>query len=159
MATLKHLHELALRTGALRAFYVFGSFVSAASTPRDIDLALVMDAGFRLEDCPREHLLAEGGNAQRASDARISRHLANQAGRFGSWHIGGRMIRNDEELAVTRERVARLERLLEDLRKTARPEEWPALSSGYRLEIERMQGEILDYLVRAAPDARRTTTA
>lgn len=69
------------------------------------------------------------------------------------------MIRNDQELAVTRERVARLERLLEDLRKTARPEEWPALSSGYRLEIERMQGEILDYLVRAAPDARRTTTA
>ena len=54
MATLKHLHELALRTGALRAFYVFGSFVSAASTPRDIDLALVMDAGFCLEDCPRE---------------------------------------------------------------------------------------------------------
>jgi hypothetical protein len=69
------------------------------------------------------------------------------------------MIRNDQELAVTRERVARLERLLEDLRKTARPEEWPALSSGYRLEIERMQGDILDYLVRAAPEARRTTTA
>ena len=69
------------------------------------------------------------------------------------------MIRDDQELAVTRERVAKLERLLEDLRKTARPEEWPALSSGYRLEIERMQGEVLDYLVRAAPDARRTTTA
>ena len=69
------------------------------------------------------------------------------------------MIRNDQELAFARERVAKLERLLEDLRKTARPEEWPALSSGYRLEIERMQGEILDYLVRAAPDARRTTTA
>jgi hypothetical protein len=69
------------------------------------------------------------------------------------------MIRNDQELAVTRERVAKLERLLEDLRKTARPEEWPALSSGYRLEIERMQGEVLDYLVRAAPGARRTTTA
>ena len=69
------------------------------------------------------------------------------------------MIRDDQELAFGRERVATLERLLEDLRKTARPEEWPALSSGYRLEIERMQGEILDYLVRAAPDARRTTTA
>ena len=68
------------------------------------------------------------------------------------------MIRIDQELAVTRERAARLERLLEDLRKTARPEEWPALSSGYRLEIERMQGEILDYLVRAAPDATPTTT-
>lgn len=69
------------------------------------------------------------------------------------------MIRNDEELAVTRERVASFERLLEELRGTARPEEWPALSSGYRLEIERMQREILDYLVRATPDARRTKTA
>ena len=67
------------------------------------------------------------------------------------------MIRNDQELAVARDRVAKLERLLEDLRKTARPEEWPALSSGYRLEIERTQGEILDYLVRATPDAQRTT--
>jgi len=57
------------------------------------------------------------------------------------------MIRNDKELAVTRERVATFERMLEELRKTARPEEWPALSSGYRLEIERMQGEIVDYLV------------
>ncbi|MGH8709390.1 MAG: hypothetical protein ACREVD_15190 [Burkholderiales bacterium] len=69
------------------------------------------------------------------------------------------MIRNDQELATARQRVAKLERLLEDLRGTARPEEWPALSSGYRLEIERMQGEILDYLVRAAPEAKRTTTA
>ena len=61
------------------------------------------------------------------------------------------MIRNDHELAVTQERVASLEKLLEALRKTARPEEWPALSSGYRLEIERMQGEMLDYLVDGAP--------
>jgi hypothetical protein len=38
MAALKHLHELAVRTGALRSFYVFGSFVSAAPAPRDVDL-------------------------------------------------------------------------------------------------------------------------
>ena len=61
------------------------------------------------------------------------------------------MIRNEQELAVMRERVQQMERLLEALHKTARPEEWPALSSGYRLEIERMQGEILDYLVEGAP--------
>ena len=61
------------------------------------------------------------------------------------------MIPNDKELVVTRERVSGLERLLEALHKTARPEEWPAVSSGYRLEIERMQGEILDYLVEGAP--------
>jgi hypothetical protein len=58
------------------------------------------------------------------------------------------MIRTSEELATTRERVATLERVLEALRQTARPEEWDALSSGYRLEIERMQREILDCLSR-----------
>jgi hypothetical protein len=61
------------------------------------------------------------------------------------------MIRNDNELAVMRERLAKMEQLLQALRESARPEEWPALSSGYRLEIERMQGEILDYLVQGAP--------
>lgn len=57
------------------------------------------------------------------------------------------MIRNDQEMAVSRERLAKIEQTLEALRKTARPKEWPELSSGYRLEIERMPGEILDYLV------------
>ena len=69
------------------------------------------------------------------------------------------MIGNDQELAVTRERVAMFERMLEELRKTARPEEWPELSSGYRLEIERMQREILDYLVQPGPEAKRARTA
>lgn len=69
------------------------------------------------------------------------------------------MIRNHEELARTRERVAQLERLLEALHVTARVEEWPALSSGYRLEIERMQGEILDYLVEGAPRLPTNATA
>ena len=64
------------------------------------------------------------------------------------------MIRNEQELAVTRERVATFERMLEELRKTARAEEWRDLSSGYREEIERMQREILDYLVQP----RRQTT-
>ena len=63
------------------------------------------------------------------------------------------MIANDVELGATRERVAALEHLLQTLRATARAEEWPALSSGYRLEIERMQGAILDYLVQGAPSA------
>jgi hypothetical protein len=69
------------------------------------------------------------------------------------------MIRSDQELAVMRERVAKIEHLLETVRKTARPEEWPALSSGYRLEIERMQGEILNYLVQGAPRRSEGATA
>ena len=69
------------------------------------------------------------------------------------------MIANDRELAVTRERVAMFERMLEELRKTARPEEWPALSSGYLAEIERMQREMRDYLARPVPGPKRTTPA
>lgn len=53
-AKLRHLHELADRSGALVRFMVFGSFVSATMAPRDIDVVLVMAAGFRLEDAPRE---------------------------------------------------------------------------------------------------------
>ena len=69
------------------------------------------------------------------------------------------MVRNDQELAAARERAAQLERLLETLQKNARPEEWPAMSSGYRLEIERMQGEVLDYLVEGAPKRTAGATA
>ena len=46
-----------------------------------------------------------------------------------------------------------------DVRRGMLPEEWPALSSGYRLEIERMQGEILDYLVQGAPRRSEGATA
>jgi hypothetical protein len=58
------------------------------------------------------------------------------------------MLTNDQELGVTQERVQRMQRWLANLRQTARPEEFAALSSGYRLETERMQAEVLDYLLR-----------
>ena len=34
------------------------------------------------------------------------------------------------------------------IRRTAGPEEFDAVASGYRLEIERMQAEVLEYLLR-----------
>ncbi len=61
------------------------------------------------------------------------------------------MITSDQELAVIQERIKKFEQLLTDLRRTARPEEFAAVSSGYRLEIERMQAEILEYLLRPIP--------
>jgi hypothetical protein len=56
------------------------------------------------------------------------------------------MIQNDQELTVTRERIAYFLDLLERLRKSSRPEELPLVTSGYRAEVERMQREMLDYL-------------
>jgi Family of unknown function (DUF6932) len=54
LARLRHLHELAERTRKLKRFLIFGSFVSAAPAPHDVDVALVMAADFKVEACPRE---------------------------------------------------------------------------------------------------------
>lgn len=68
------------------------------------------------------------------------------------------MMSNDQELQVTQERIAQLQRWLVQIRQTARPGEFEAVVSGYRLEIERMQAEVLDYLLRP-PAADREDAA
>jgi hypothetical protein len=60
------------------------------------------------------------------------------------------MIQNDQELAVTQERIAHFQRVLAQLRVTATPEEFPSVASGYRAEIVRMQEDVLEYLTRHA---------
>lgn len=71
-STLKRLHDLASRTGSLRKFYVFGSFVSAATDPRDVDVFLVMTADFRVEDGPSpSEALFSHANAQSQYGASI----------------------------------------------------------------------------------------
>ena len=62
------------------------------------------------------------------------------------------MIRNDQELATTQERIAYFTDLLAQLRVTATPEEFPAVASGYRAEVARMQQEVLEYLSRHASE-------
>lgn len=60
------------------------------------------------------------------------------------------MIQNDQELTVSRERIAYFLDLLARLRESCRPEELPLVTSGYRAEVERMQRDVLDYLTRPA---------
>jgi hypothetical protein len=62
------------------------------------------------------------------------------------------MIRNDQELKATQERISYFYSLLAQLRVTANPEEFPAVASGYRAEVARMQQEVLDYLTRHASE-------
>ena len=64
------------------------------------------------------------------------------------------MITNDQELQVTQERIAHLQRWLVQIRQTARPKEFEAVANNYRLEIERMQAEVLEYLLRPPPAER-----
>ena len=65
------------------------------------------------------------------------------------------MITNDQQQQATQERIAHLQRWLVEIRQTARPEEFEAVASGYRFEIERMQAEVLEYLLRPLPAERK----
>jgi hypothetical protein len=56
------------------------------------------------------------------------------------------MIRNDKELSTTQERILQFQRILAQLRVTARPDEFRAVTSGYLIELERMQDDVLAYL-------------
>lgn len=60
------------------------------------------------------------------------------------------MIQNEEELRVTKARIERFQNWLLDMRQRVEPAEFLLMSSGYRLEIERMQAEVLEYLLYPA---------
>ena len=60
------------------------------------------------------------------------------------------MIRDDNELKVTQERVTYFLDLLKRIRIGARPEEFALVASGYRAEVEQMQCDVLDYLTQPA---------
>jgi hypothetical protein len=58
------------------------------------------------------------------------------------------LISDEQELKTTQQRVVRFQRWLAQMRQTARTGEFEAAAGGYRLEVERMQAEVLDYLLR-----------
>ncbi len=62
------------------------------------------------------------------------------------------MIKNDQELRTTQERIAHFQEILLQLRVKATPEEFPLVSSGYRSELVKMQEEVLAYLTRHASE-------
>ena len=65
------------------------------------------------------------------------------------------MIENDQELDVTRNRIESFQQILEQIRKRADPKDFEAMASGYRLEIERMQAEVMDFLLRPVADVEK----
>lgn len=57
------------------------------------------------------------------------------------------MIKNDQELKITRERITRFEDQIAHLRKVeTNPENYHGAVSGYLAEIDRMQLEVREYL-------------
>jgi len=62
---LTRIHQLAVATGCVRRFVLFGSFVTAKPDPNDVDIFVVMDDGFDYSGTKGEtRLLFEHGTAQ-----------------------------------------------------------------------------------------------
>ena len=62
------------------------------------------------------------------------------------------MIKNVEELEITRQRIEQFQQLLTQIRQTAASSDFESMASGYRLEIEKMQADVMDYLLRPVSD-------
>jgi hypothetical protein len=69
------------------------------------------------------------------------------------------MIHNDKELQATQERIVFFQSILAQLRVTAKPSEFPLVSSGYKAEIEKMQAEIMEYLSHHSSEVLSTVNA
>jgi len=62
---LTRIHQLAIATGHVRRFVIFGSFVTSVPHPNDIDIFIVMDDDFDFSQTHGEtRLLFEHGTAQ-----------------------------------------------------------------------------------------------
>lgn len=63
------------------------------------------------------------------------------------------MIADSQELDVTRKRIEHFQNLLEQIRDKADEQDFELMAGGYRLEIERMQAEVMDFLLRPLSNA------
>ena len=66
------------------------------------------------------------------------------------------MIRDDQELQTTQERIAYFQQLLAHLQAASDPDEFPLVAGGYWSEVETMQREVLNYLPRHASQTPRS---
>ena len=67
------------------------------------------------------------------------------------------MITNDQELAVTQQRVVQFQELLLQLRQHERPEHYVRMANAYLLDIDKMNEDIRYYL--AHPPTPQTPAA
>lgn len=58
------------------------------------------------------------------------------------------MIQNDVELECTQERITFFSRLVANMRRVEKPENFKYMASGYLAEMEKMHTEVMEYLRR-----------
>jgi hypothetical protein len=177
---LERIYRVAVGTGQLARFVVFGSFVSDKREPADVDVFLLMEDTFdvgRLTGEARvlfDHAAAQahfgasvfwlrplaalGGDEQAITGWQIKRD-----GTFMGRHRnrgGKEMIANDQELKVTLERISRFQEQVAHLRRVeTNPQNYHGAVSGFLAEIDRMQLEVREYLSIHPTEVASTTSS
>jgi hypothetical protein len=90
---LQRIYEVAVHTGQLARFIIFGSFVTAHPDPNDVDLFLLMDDMFSAEDLRGEasvlfnHILAQTYFGASVFWLRRSAALGDEQAMIEHWQI------------------------------------------------------------------------
>lgn len=90
---LQRIHALALATGHLARFVVFGSFATTKPAPNDVDIFLLMDDSFDVRHVSSEaRLVFDHSAAQNLLGASVfwirrMAALGDEAGLLGHWQI------------------------------------------------------------------------
>lgn len=68
-------------------------------------------------------------------------------------------ISSHEQLELTQKKIADLELILEEMKREESPRAFAIMSKGFVAQIERMRGEIMDYLGIANPESEEARIA
>ncbi len=90
---LERIYSLAAKTGHLARFIVFGSFVTAKPEPGDVDVFMIMDDSFEVDQVPREekgifdHMVAHNYEGASVFWLRRAAALGGEQAAIEHWQI------------------------------------------------------------------------
>jgi hypothetical protein len=141
---LQALVDLAVRTGKLHRVFVWGSFVTNKPSPRDLDVLLIMDHDFEVNDVPSQIGLfstphGRDCSLRRMYSGRVFRSVTGAAAWLETYQIsrdlrirgcgtGAPVLQPGEQMLLAQQCVANLRRVLLEARKVHSPEDYVRLA-------------------------------
>jgi hypothetical protein len=138
---IRDLVELAAATGKLRRVFVWGSLVTAKPAPRDLDILLIMDENFEVDQI--------AGPGQEVFDSTRAK-LLFESDIFwrGIVELELPVIQTDEQMLLAQRCVGNLRAVLLEARKVHSRQDYTRMAEPILLEIQQREQEILEYLSR-----------
>jgi Family of unknown function (DUF6932) len=158
--------ELAATGGRLRRAFVWGSFVTAKPSPRDLDILLIVSDDFEVEqmsasaqavfDSTRAKLQfesdvfwARASIGQEVLDLWLDTYqTSRKLSKTRYCGTGAAMIQTDDQMLLAQQCVVNLRRVLLEARKVHSQQDYTRMAEPILLEIQQREQEILEYLSR-----------